>query len=174
MIYVLTKEHLVTNTPDSDNVVGVSSVESETIGGPGQRDGRGSLALSRCQTKVGDILVQLGNQRLGLKIPDLDGGLSGSAQPVSRGREGEGIDDITSVEAVKLLSVVEIPESGGTVLASRSAERSIRRNSDRVDVSRVSNQVSDQLAVGKIPDLDELIPTSRDDDGSGSVGESDA
>jgi len=168
------RDHLVSNSPNSDNVVGVSGVEGQTIRGPGQRDGSGILGLSLNKSKVGSVLVQLSNQRLGFKIPDLDGRLSGSAQPVSRGREAKSVDDISSLKAVELLSVVEIPESSGTVLASRSTERSIGRYSDRVDVSGVSDQVSDQLAVGKIPDLDELIPTSRDDDGGSSVGESDA
>jgi len=166
-------DHLVSNSPNSDNVVGVSGVEGQTIRGPGQRDGSGVGGLSRGESKIGSVLVQFGNQRLGLEIPDLDGRLGGSAQPVSRGRETESIDDISGLKAVELLSVVEIPESGGTVLASRSAERTIRGNSDGVDVSSVSNQVSDQLAVGKIPDLDELVPSSGDDDGGSSVGESD-
>jgi len=164
----------VSNSPNSDDVVGVSGIEGQTIRAPSQRDGRRVDWLSGGQAKVGNALVQFSNQRLGLEIPDLDGSLSGSAQPVSGRRESEGIDHITSIEGVQLLSVVKIPESSGTVLSSRSAERTIRRNSNRVDVSSVSNQVSDELAVGKVPDLDQLVPTSRNNDGGSSVAESNA
>lgn len=48
-------------------------------------------------------------------------------------------------------------------LSSRSAERTVRRDSARVYVSRVTNEVSLELAVRQVPDLDELVPTSRDD-----------
>lgn len=116
------------------------------------------------------------------------------------------MDDVVGVQAVQVLALVQVPQSGGTVLTScskvqkksktfcnfhvvpekfrrrfqensgnfltGSAERSVGGNSDGVDVTGVADQVGAELAVGQVPDLDELVPTSRDDDGvsRGGVG----
>jgi len=94
--------------------------------------------------------------------------LSSSAQPVSSGGESQSVNDISSlqrVERVQVLALIEIPQSGGSVSASRSAERTIGRNSDGVDVSGMSVQVRSQLAVSQVPDLDHSVPSSGDDYG---------
>jgi len=80
------------------------------------------------------------------------------------------VDDITSIQRIEMLSFVQVPESGSSVLTTRSAQRSIRRYSDSVNVSSVANQVGSQLAVGKVPNFDEFVPSSRYNDGVGSVG----
>jgi hypothetical protein len=56
-----------------------------------------------------------------------------------------------------MLGFVEIPQHGGTILSTGSTERTIWRNGDGVDVSRVTNVVGLKLAVGKFPDLIELV-----------------
>lgn len=68
----------------------------------------------------------------------LDAAGSGSAQPVAVGAEDEGVDDVAGFERVEVLSIRQLPQHRDAVLATRSAERAIRRNSDRVDVSSVS------------------------------------
>jgi len=108
-------------------------------------------------------LVEVSNKRLGFEIPNLDRSISGSAEPVSGWREDKGVDDITSFKRVQVLSFVEVPQSNGTVLATRSAEGSIRRNGNSVDVSSVAREVGLELASLKVPYLDVLIPSSRDD-----------
>ena len=52
-----------------------------------------------------------------------------------------------------------------TVAASRGAKGTVRGNSDSVQVSRVTVVVALELAVGKIPDFDQLIPARGNNDG---------
>ena len=69
------------------------------------------------------------------------------------GREGEGVDDVASLQAVQVLAFVQVPQHGDTVLASRSTERTIWRDSDGGDVAGVTEVVGAELAFGKFPDL---------------------
>jgi len=80
------------------------------------------------------------------------------------------VDDISSIEGVEVLSFVEVPEHGSSVLSSGSAEGTIRGDGDGVDVVSVTGEVGAELAVGQVPDLDLLVPASRDDQGVLSVG----
>mmetsp|Transcript_8931 Transcript_8931/g.14326 ORF Transcript_8931/g.14326 Transcript_8931/m.14326 type:complete len:229 (+) Transcript_8931:532-1218(+) len=48
------------------------------------------------------------------------------------------------------------------ILASRRCQRTIRRDTYGVQVSSVSNEVVAQLAVGQVPDLDEFVPSTTD------------
>lgn len=74
-----------------------------------------------------------------------------------------------------MTSFSQVPEHGGTVLATRGAKRSIRRHSDGVNVSSVSQEVGAELAVSQVPDLDNLVPSGRDDERDAQVRrESDA
>jgi hypothetical protein len=59
------------------------------------------------------------------------------------------VDDLTGIEGVKALSLVEVPEHGSSVLASGGAERSIGGDADSVEVSSVPDQVVAKLAVGE-------------------------
>jgi hypothetical protein len=110
------------------------------------------------------VLVEVGNQRSVFEIPDFDRVVSGSAEPVASWAEGKSVDGISSgFEGVQVLSFVEVPEADLTISTSRSAQRTVRGDSNSVDVSSVASQVGSQLAVTQVPDLDELIPTTRDD-----------
>jgi len=91
--------------------------------------------------------------------------VSGGAQPVSSRAESQSVDDVSGLERVEVLAFVEIPKSSSAVLATRSAKRSIRRNSDSVDVSSMAVQVGSKLAVRQVPDLNHSVPSSRDDYG---------
>jgi len=53
-----------------------------------------------------------------------------------------------------VLSVVEVPKHGDTVLSSGGSERTIGGNGDGVDVTGVSVVVGSELALGELPDLD--------------------
>jgi len=152
------------NLEGSDAAIGISSVQSVSISAPCKRDGYG-LVLSLLLEFRDRLGVEGNNKLLLFKIPDGDSLLGGSAQPISSGREDQSVDDISSLERVKVLSFIEIPKSGSSVSSSRSAERTIGRNSDCVDVSSVSNQVGSELAVSQVPYLDHSVPSSGDDYG---------
>lgn len=57
-----------------------------------------------------------------------------------------------------------------TYLATRCAQRTIRRDSNCVEVTSVSNVVDLQLAVGKVPYLHHPVPASRHNDGVVVIG----
>jgi hypothetical protein len=52
-----------------------------------------------------------------------------------------------------VLGLVQVPEHGGTVLATGGAERAIGGDGDGVDVAGVTDVVSLDTAGGKLPDL---------------------
>ena len=143
---------------DTDNVVGVSSEKSGSIGRPGQASaGRDLSELWRFRSEGVD-------DNLGFQVPDLDGIFGGGAQPVSVGGEDQSVDDVSGIEAVKSLALVEVPKHGGVVLTSRGGKGTIRTDADGVQVSGVSDEVVSELAVGQVPDLDKLVPSATDDE----------
>jgi len=158
---------------DADVVVGVSGEEGVAVSGPAEGDGGNGLRLAASDDNIFGLEVL--NNNLGLEIPDLDGLLGGSAQPITVGGEDEGVDGITSGERVQVLALLEIPEHGNSVLSSGSAERTIRGDGDGVQISSVSDEVGAELAVTQVPDLDELVPTARNNQGVlGRGGEANA
>lgn len=146
-----------------------SSEESGSIRRPGQAQ---ALRKASTFTLLGAKSV---NDNLGFKIPNLDRVISGSTEPVAIGREAKSVDDFTRIQRVETLSLVQVPKHGSVVLSSTGSQRTIRRNTDSVQVSSVSHKVVAKLAVGQIPDLDKTIPATRDNKGNGlGRGESDA
>ena len=67
------------------------------------------------------------------------------------------MDGVAAVQSVEVLAIVEVPQHGLGVLASTGAERTIRRQGHGVDVSSVTNVVGLQLAVGQVPNLNNII-----------------
>jgi len=113
---------------------------------------------------------EVGYNVLAFQVPDFNSLVGSSAQPVTVWREGEGVDDVFSIQRVQVLSFVEVPEHGSSVFASRSAERSVRGNGNGVDVSGVANEVLSEFElVSELPDFDGSVPTGRDDDWVGGV-----
>lgn len=110
------------DAPAADAVIGVSSKQGLAIGAPGQRDALGLAALLANLHVLGLQLVNLG---LLLEVEDDDAGSGGGAQPVAVGREDEGVDLIAGGEGVEVLRLVQVPEHGGSVLASGRAEGAI-------------------------------------------------
>merc|ERR1719199_2042825 len=126
----------------------------------GLRDGLGGELVK-------DVLV--------LQVPDLDGGIGGGAQPVVLRREAHGVDGGVSVQGVQVLAVVDIPQHGGAVLTTGTAQGTIRRDGDGVQDTGVAGEVGFQLAVVQVPDLDELVPAAGHDQRVlGGRGEADA
>jgi hypothetical protein len=156
------------NIIDADNAIGVTSIEGVTISVPAEGGNNGVPHLA--VESLNGVLVEVSNDALALEIPDLDGGLSSSTEPVSVGAEGKGIDGSTSLEGVEVTTLVQVPETGSTVFASRGTEGTVWGDSDGVEVSSVTNQVVLDLAVAKAPHLHELVPSARNDDGGLSVG----
>jgi len=73
------------------------------------------------------------------------------------------VDFVTGSQGVEVLGFVQIPQHGSSVLSTGSAERSIGRDSDGVDVTGVANVVSLKTAARELPNLDQLVPTRGDD-----------
>ena len=63
------------------------------------------------------------------------------------------MDLVASVQGVEVLGFVKIPQHGGSILSTGSAERSVGRDSDSVDVTSVADVVGLQSARRKLPDL---------------------
>ena len=84
--------------------------------------------------------------------------------------ECQGVDGVGVVQSVQMLAVIEIPEHGLGVLAARGTEGAVRGHSDGVQVACVADVVGLQLAVGQVPHLDILVPSSGHDDGVLVVG----
>jgi hypothetical protein len=104
------------------------------------------------------------DDNLGFQIPNLDGIVSGGTQPVTVRRKDEAIDNVTSIQRIQTFAFIQIPKHGRVVFATGCGQRAIGTHTDRVEVSRVSHQVVAELAVGQVPDLDETIPSGRDNE----------
>lgn len=168
--------------PDTDDAISVTSEESGSVLRPGKGDALDGLSTALRGDGLEDGLrlkgveVEGDNENLGFEIPDLDVGLGGSAQPVSHGGEAEGVDDSRRLKRGKVTTLSQVPEHGGTVFTTRSAERTIRGHGNGVHVTLVTDEVGAELEpLSEGPDLHELVPTGRDDKGlSASGGEADA
>ena len=138
------------DTPGTDLVVSVTSEESLAVSAPGQADTLGLAALLALLDVLG---LELINLALLLEVEDGDAAAGGGAEPVAVGREDEGVDLVTGLEGVEVLGLVEVPEHGGTVLATGSAEGSVGGDGDGVDVSGVTVVVGLELELLELPDL---------------------
>lgn len=137
------------NGPDSDGVVGKTSKEGLTVSGPGKGDGLRGLGVV-----VGErVRLELVDDRLGLQVKDLDARSGSSAQPVPVGGEDEGVDDVTGLQRVQVLGLVQVPKHGDTVLATGSGQGTVGGDGKGVDVTSVSEVVSLELALLQVPNL---------------------
>jgi hypothetical protein len=143
---------------DANDIVRVSTKECRSIGTPGQAETRGNLARFRL------FRTKSVHDNLALQIPNLDGIICGSAEPVTIRRKDEAVDNVSSIETVQALAFIEIPEHGCSVLSTRGTERAIRGDTNSVEVARVSNKIVAKFAVGERKDLDKTIPSARDNE----------
>ena len=142
------------NTPGTDLVVGVTGEQGLAVSAPGQTD---TLRLTALLALLNVLGLELVNLALLLEVEDGDAGAGGSAEPVTVGGEDKGVDFVTGVEGVEVLGLVEIPEHGGTVLATGGAEGAVGGDGDGVDVASVTDVVSLQAAGGELPDLMQFL-----------------
>lgn len=101
----------------------------------------------------GEVGLELVNLGLLLKVEDDDAGGSGSAEPVAVRGEDESVDLVIGVQGVEVLGLVQVPQHGGTVLATGGAQGSIGGDGDGVDVAGVADVVGLQLAGRELPNL---------------------
>ena len=123
--------------------------------------------------QLGNVLAGLGDavdDALGLEVPDLNAVVGGGTEPVVLGGERQGVDGGASGQRVQVLALIDVPEHGSSVLATRGDEGTIRGDGQSVDDSVVADKVGSQLAVGQVPHLDDSVPTSRHDQGLLSGG----
>jgi len=162
---------------NADLVISETSEQVEAVSRPSEGYAIGD-SLMRALALRGNLGLELSNHLLGLQVPDLDGDLSGSNQPVPVGGEDHGVDNRSGFQRVQVLLLLQVPEHGSAVLSAGSAEGTIGRDSDSVQVSLVVLEgVLQQLRLGvlEVPDLDLLVPAARNEEGRGrSGGESDA
>lgn len=108
----LTDRHL----PDSDDIVGVTSKQCLTISGPSHREALGRISLAGLGVLRDNFVLKLVDHGLAFQIPNLDRWTSGGAKPIAVGREAKSIDDVSVVQGVQTLIVVQVPEHGLAVL----------------------------------------------------------
>jgi hypothetical protein len=82
---------------------------------------------------------------LALQVKDFDAAGGSSTQPVPVRGKNEGVDDVSRLERVKVLSLVEIPKHSDTVLSSGGGQGTIGGNGDRVDVAGVAVVICSQF-----------------------------
>lgn len=138
------------DTPSADLVISVTSEQSLAISRPRKGDTLGLTALSGLLNVFG---LELGDLALLLEVEDGDAAGGGGAEPVAAGREDKGVDLVTGLEGVEVLGLVKIPEHGGTVLTTGSAEGTVGRDGDCVDVANVADVVGLETVVGGAPNL---------------------
>jgi len=153
--------------PNTDNAIGIPCIEGVSVSLPAKGGADGVVGLA---VEPLDVLAKVSDDALALEIPDLDGGIRSSAEPVSVGAEGEGVDDGPSVEGIEVLALVQVPEARGAVLATRGAQGTVRGYGDGVEVPSVTGEVVLLAAVAQVPHLHQLVPPTRDDDGGLGVG----
>jgi len=161
---------LVSVLPSTDNTISVTSKDGVRVSAPSSTDASRNLRL---------FLAHLGRNRSGtladaallLKIEDLDTLLSSSAKPVLVGVEDELINFASSIKRVHHLALLKVPDEDGALLASSSAEGTLRRNTNSVKVASGTSEVALQSEVlTKAPNLDKTIPAARNSNRSGRVG----
>lgn len=120
----------------------------------------------------GEFGAQVINNSLAKEIPNLNARISGSTQPVAVGGEGQAVDNITSLQRVQVLRIIQVPKHDSSILTSGGAESTIRGYGDGVNVTSVADVVDIQSGgVGlQVPDLDHLVATGRNNQGAGSIG----
>jgi hypothetical protein len=138
---------------DTNDIVRVSSKQGGTNGGPCQQSAGRDLAM------FGLFRAKSINNNLAFQIPNLDGTFRSGTQSTA-GRKDQSIDGFTSIQRVQTLILIQVPQHGSVVLTTGGSKGTIRRDTDSVQVSSVSNQVVAMLVVGQVPDLDKLVVPS--------------
>lgn len=135
--------------PDTNAVVRKTREQGLAIGRPSERQ-----ALWALEVVVRErVWLEFIDDRLGLEVKDLDARRGRRAEPVTVRGEDERVDNVTSLERVEVLAIVEVPKHGDAVFATGSGERSIGGDGEGVDVTGVAVVVGLELALVELPDL---------------------
>jgi len=101
-----------------------------------------------------------------LDVPNLDALLSSNNNPVSLGGKQDNVDGAINFSLGEELAVNEIPHNDLTVLASGGEVGSLGWHGERVNLCLVANEGILKSHGCVVPNLDCLIPRSRNDEGS--------
>ena len=152
--------------PHADKVICEAGEEGLAISGPRE----GDTLWFPCTGVLRKVRLELVNDRptlpirrhttnradrysLALKIEDFDAGGCCCAKPVAVGGEDEGVDDVTSLEGVEVLALVEVPKHGDAVLSAGGSERTVGRDGNSVVVTGVAVVVGLELELRELPNL---------------------
>ena len=138
------------DAPCTNDVVRIACKQRLPIGTPSQTHTLGFPALLALNGELGLQFIDLA---LLLEIENDDGTRGGGAEPVAVGGEDKGMDLVTGGKGVEVLGLVQIPEHGRAVLATRGTEGAVGRDGDGVDVAGVTDVVGLDAARSEFPDL---------------------
>jgi len=154
--------------PHSDDVVGVSGEEGQTISRPGEGDAvwcGGWLAV----LVVGNLDLQLLDELLLLQIPDSDGWAASSAEPVSVWTEDESADIVGTLQTVAVLALLAplelaqgVPELDGLVSAGRDDLSVVGGEGNGEYVVLVAGESGGGDTSFEVPESEGLVPRSGD------------
>ena len=133
--------------PDSNDVVCVTSKQRRAIHRPSHADALRRFALRH------DLWLQLVDHLLQFQIPDFDRRSCRNTEPVAIRTETQCINDVIVIQSVQVFSLIQVPKHSIEVFSTRSTERTVRRNSDGVQVTVMTSMCVFQLAVRQIPYL---------------------
>lgn len=103
------------DAPRANQIVRVAGEQGLTVGAPGEADALGLAALLADGGVLGLELLHLA---LLLQVEDDDGTGGGGAEPVTVGREGEGVHLVAGGQGVEVLGLVQVPQHRRAVLAA--------------------------------------------------------
>jgi hypothetical protein len=116
--------------PDSDYVIGVTSIQSGTVWAPSKRKAFRSIFSWILNMKWESIRsssrIKVGNNGMSLKIPDFDRVLSTSAQPVVVWTKCKGMNDGTSIQSEEGFAFRKLPKMSNSIFTTRSTKGTIR------------------------------------------------
>lgn len=151
----------MSNFPDTDLTVRVTREEGGAVGTPSQ----GETGWNLAGLDNWEFRAEFLNNSLGHQVPNSNTAIGSSTEPVAVGRKDDLVDDITSIQGVEVLGLVKIPQHHGSVFTTGSTEGAIGGDTDGVDITGMADVVDVQgwVFLSHVPNLNEAIPTSRDD-----------
>jgi len=152
----------VDNLEDSDESIGETGVEGLLVLGPDEGSAT-DLGGSSVFTVKGGGFVSV-DEFLVWEIVDLDTLFGTNDEPVKFGGEQDNVNWGFGVDLFEMSSFNQVPDVDFTVSTTGSDEVGVWCKIKGVDLSFVSNESVFQGHDGVIPNLDGLIPRSRNDD----------
>lgn len=161
------------NLPDADLAISVAREKSRAVSRPSKGETIGDFAT----LDSGEFGAEIINNGLAEEIPDFDGGLGSSAEPVTVRAEHKGVDDVSSFQRVEMLRLIQIPQHNGAILSTGRTKAAVRREGNGIDVLAMTNMVDGKSRGSRshVPNFDKLVPSTGDNQGAGTIrGETDS